>query len=276
MKSLSFISALVFILFAGSSYSQIHEETEGIKVPAEETSSELSSTKFDVRTTDNFKKIDLSRKILNPETISGDTKENITPELTFAEANSKKSAGISMLLSLVLPGAGHYYINRMDVGQYFLAGDALSWIGLIGVNVYGNQIQDDSRTFSVEHAGVNEDGKDDDYYTSIGSYMNVYAYNNEVLSRGEYNKVYDTESFYWNWDNTDNMGAYETQRKKSERIKNTTVIFASALVVNRIASAISALILTNKYNNSLEIKTDVIKDSHNDIDGFQINLIKNF
>lgn len=31
----------------------------------------------------------------------------------------KKSTGIALVLSLLLPGAGHYYLDRMDVGKYF-------------------------------------------------------------------------------------------------------------------------------------------------------------
>ena len=226
-------------------------------------------------TGDNFKKLELSDKVVNSvEPISD--KEVDLGNLTA----SKKSAGISMLLSLVLPGAGHWYIDRMDVGQYFMMADGAAWLGLAGVNIYGNILQDQSETFAVDHAGVNQDGKDDDYYVNIGNYQSIYEYNNAKLSQGEYDKVYfDVDQYYWNWDTENNFLRYDSQRGEGERVKNTSIIFASALIVNRLASALSALLLTNKYNSMLSnirINSEVSMSPENRIDGLKLNLIKQF
>ena len=158
--------------------------------------------------------------------------------------------------------------------------DGAAWLGLAGVNIYGNILQDQSETFAVDHAGVNQDGKDDDYYVNIGNYQSIYEYNNAKLSQGEYDKVYfDVDQYYWNWDTENNFLRYDSQRGEGERVKNTSIIFASALIVNRLASALSALLLTNKYNSMLSnirINSEVSMSPENRIDGLKLNLIKQF
>ena len=88
-------------------------------------------------------------------------------------ADEKKNAGVAMLLSLVLPGAGHLYSGRMDVGKYFVAAEVVSWLGVIGLNLYGNSIRDDSRSYALVHSGLTTSGKDDDYFSNVGNYNNI-------------------------------------------------------------------------------------------------------
>lgn len=197
---------------------------------------------------------------------------------TKLNADEKKNAGVSMLLSLVIPGAGHLYSGRMDVGKYFVAAEIVSWLGVFGLNLYGNSIRDDSRSYALVHSGLTTEGKDDDYFSNVGNYNNIYDYNNAKLQRGEYDKLYDVNSFFWNWDEQSNKDIFETQRKRSERIYNSRIIFASGLILNRITSAISALILTNKYNKGLNLsfRTEFISNANSPYDGIKLNLIKGF
>ena len=195
-------------------------------------------------------------------------------------SESKKSPALALLFSLILPGAGHYYLNRMDVGKYFLGTDAASWLGLISLNVYGDDVRDESRTFSVEHAQVTgKDSKDDDFYTNIGSFANVYDYNNDKLQRGEYYLLYDVNSYYWNWDALDNQNIYESQRKSSEMIYNSRIIFSSLLIANRVVSGISAYLLAgkkDKKSSSMMIEPELLYRNDMSFDGVKINLTKNF
>jgi hypothetical protein len=180
-------------------------------------------------------------------------------------------------MSLVLPGTGHLYLNRMDVGKYFVGFEALNWLGVAGLNIYGDAVRDDARTFARQHAELNTDG-DDDFYTNVGNFTSVYDYNNEMLATGQYEKVYDVNSRFWLWDNTSNRDHFEGQRKKSERMYNTTVLFATGLVINRLASAISALIIGNRQGSGsgLNINSEVTRGYNNKIDGLKLNIIKNF
>jgi hypothetical protein len=222
----------------------------------------------------NDKKAELTYKVLSQEQ---NTNQNSELTLTNIQA-TEKSSGLAMIMSLVLPGAGHYYIDRMDVGKYFAAGEAASWLGFAGLNIYGDAIRNDSRTYAFEVAGANKTS-DDEYYTNVGFYMNINDYNNDKLARGEYDKLYDVNKMSWYWNTAQEQGTFETQRKKSERVLNARVIFTTALIVNRITSAISALILANQQNTLLrntQIKSELIKGANNTYDGLSLNFIKYF
>jgi hypothetical protein len=196
----------------------------------------------------------------------------------ISEVN-QKSPALSALLSLILPGAGHFYTGRMDVGAYFLGAEAGMWLGLFGVNYYGNILRDDSRSYAATHSGLSKDGKDDNYFSNVGNFLTVYDYNNEKLARGEYDKLYDINSFYWNWDSKDNMELFDLQRKRSERTYNVRTLFITGMIINRLVSGISALILTNKGNaqtGGIRLSSEFTSSPQNKIDGLRLNFVKSF
>jgi len=233
------------------------------------------SKKFNIDLkSENFSTIGLKDKILTTET------NNIITEINQNTAKSKKSPGLALLFSLVLPGAGHFYLDRMDVGKYFLGADAAGWLGLVSMNIYGDAIQDDSRSYSSTHAAINDPGnKNDDFYKNIGSFNNVYEYNNDKLTRGEYSLLYNPQQNFWNWDNTDNRNFYESQRKKSERVYNNRIIFSSILIANRIVSGISAFFIANnagKSSSALNISPELLYKEDLSFDGVKLNFNRNF
>jgi len=86
-------------------------------------------------------------------------------------------------------------------------------------------------------------------------------------------------TYFWNWDNVTNKDSFEEQRKKSERVYNTRVVFGTTLIVNRIVSAISALILANKKSdsNTLNIQPELLQKNYGvGVDGLKLNISKNF
>lgn len=195
------------------------------------------------------------------------------------QVKDKKNPAISIFLSLLIPGAGHLYTGRMDVGKYFVVSEAACWLGVIGLNLYGNALRDDSRTYAAVHSGLNKDGKDDDYFSNVGNYNSIFEYNNEKLAKGQWDEIYDVNSHFWNWDNEANKNTFDLQRKRSERTYNARTVFATGLIVNRIVSAISALVLTNKNNNSsggFRINSEFIGTQNNPYDGIRLNFIKSF
>lgn len=217
----------------------------------------------------NFKVMNLTDMIL---------KDTITEMKSDLKATTnQKSPAISALLSAVLPGAGHFYAGRMDVGAYFLGAEAAMWLGIFGVNYYGGILRDDSRSFASVHAGLIKEGKDDDYFANVGNYMNIYMYNNEKLQSGQYNMLYDVNTYFWNWDSQSNQGEFDQQRKRSERTYNLSTIFVTGLIINRLVSGISAIVLTNSANSKgLKVSSGFTTSPHNSIDGIKLNFVKSF
>ncbi|MCU0372594.1 MAG: hypothetical protein MUE56_05065 [Ignavibacteria bacterium] len=230
----------------------------------------LSCLSAQDRITDNYKLTGLSNTLLESEVRVFDTLKT-----SFKDS---KSPVLSGLLSLVLPGAGHFYTDRMDVGAYFLGADAVLWLGLFGVNYYAGIIKDDSRSYASQHAGLDVNGKDDDYFSNVGSYLNIYNYNNEKLQAGEYDKMYDINTYFWNWDSPENQSEFEKQRKRSERTYNISPVIVTGLILNRLVSALSSVLLTNKHNETggVRIQTELTKTAGNRIDGIKLNFVKSF
>ena len=217
--------------------------------------------------------IELKSKLTDLKTSSAD------PEISTSINESKKSPGLALLLSLILPGSGHYYLNRMDVGKYFLGADAACWIGFATLNIYGNSVNDDAISFSTQHAQVNTTNKDDNYYVNVGNYNNIYEYNNEQLTFGAYYNLYDVDQYYWNWDNVNNRNIYDSQRKSSERILNNRIIFGSLLIANRIVAGISAYLIAKqdpKKSVTFNIEPELLYKKDLSFDGLKINLTRNF
>lgn len=240
------IIALFFCLFAGIMQAQTITDSES-----------------------NFRVMELKDRILK------DTINEINSNIKVTA--NQKSPAISALLSAVLPGAGHFYAGRMDVGAYFLGAEAAMWLGIFGVNYYGGVLRDDSRSFASVHAGLNKEGKDDDYFANVGNYMNIYMYNNDKLQSGQYNMLYDVNTHFWNWDSQSNQGEFEQQRKRSERTYNLSTIFVTGLIINRLVSGISAIVLTNSGNTKgIKVSSGFTTSPHNSIDGIKLNFVKSF
>ena len=227
--------------------------------------------------TNGNKVLDLKNNI--EELKNSETPEK-KPEINTSKPVSTKSPALAAFYSLLIPGAGHFYINRMDVGKYFFGIDVASWLGYGSLTVYGNSVIDDAETYSVEHAGVTDpDNKDDNYFSNVGNYANIYEYNNIQLSYGNYSQLYNVETYYWDWDNANNQNIFESQRKSSERIYNSRIIFGSILVANRIVSGISAYLLAkqgNKQSLTYSIQPEILMNKDYTFDGVKLNLIKNF
>lgn len=204
--------------------------------------------------------------------------------VTSTEIRTKKSPGLAMIYSLLVPGLGQLYTKRFDVGKYFLITEAVLWLGFGSFSVYSNWLLNDAYNYAGTHAGVTKGskGNHDDFWVNIGNYDNVEQYNNDMLQQGKYEKVYYPGTgfdFYWN--NVADRQAYREDKLAGDRIYNDRLFIVGAVLINHLVSAVSAIILTNKYNSGQKtsggfvINADVIRHfSH--VDGIRLNLSKWF
>jgi hypothetical protein len=195
---------------------------------------------------------------------------------------SKKSPGLAFLLSILVPGTGQFYTNRLDVGKYYMISEAALWLGFASFSIYGNWLLKDAHKYAQIHAGINMNGKDDNYFVNISNYDNIYQYNNAQLQNGRIDLLYDQTTQYFYWDNVADREKYRVDQLAGDRVITDRLFFVGAIVVNHIISAISAIILTNKNNDQLKgskggftINTDVIRNGPK-VDGLQLKLCKWF
>lgn len=169
----------------------------------------------------------------------------------FDNAKQKKSTGLAIIYSLLLPGMGELYAESYDSGIYFTVADGVLWGTFIGMNVYGNWQKDRYIAYAQANAGITTNNKDDDYYATIGDYLDIDKFNNEKALEGNYGEMYNTQLYSWKWNSTEERKSYRNMWVSSEQTFNDIRFVVGALILNRVVSAINAVRLVSKYNSKL-------------------------
>jgi len=160
----------------------------------------------------------------------------------------KKSPGLAIIYSILLPGMGELYADNFSTGQYFTIADGVIWGVFAGITIYGNNKEDDYRAFAKSYGNVNLEGKDDEYFANIGTYQNIDRYNTEMELNRNFNEVYEESTHFWSWESNNQRKDYRTLWSSSENAKNNVRFAVGALILNRIVSAIFAVRAVSAYN----------------------------
>lgn len=155
------------------------------------------------------------------------------------EAGRKISMKKAMLLSFLFPGAGQYYADSKFKGQVFMGVEASIWVGFIAYRVYGGWKKDDYQDFAAAHAGVNNAGKDDEFYDWLGFYDSREEFNQ--FGRLYYpDRAYlaDNESYYWQWDSEDNRLTFKDMKDDSKRAFRNSTFMIGLAIANRVIAGI--------------------------------------
>ncbi|MBZ0200592.1 MAG: hypothetical protein K8H86_12045, partial [Ignavibacteriaceae bacterium] len=112
------------------------------------------------------------------------------------------------------------------------------------------------KSYAASVAGANVDGKDADYYATVGQYMDVKDYNNAKALNRDFAEMYNEDTYYWQWDNNESRKNYRNMWVTSEQAFNGLRFIVGAMMLNRIASAINAARLVSSYNKRQLESTD--------------------
>lgn len=210
-------------------------------------------------------------------------KENNFQDLNFVvdDKKEKKSPGVAVLYSLLLPGMGELYAGSYNSGIYFTIADGVLWSTFIGMNVYGNWQKDRYIAYAQTKAGITTEYKDDNFYATIGDYSDIDKYNDQMALEGNFQDMYSPQYYYWKWNSTEDRRSYRSMWVSSEQTFNDVRFVVGALILNRVVSAINAVRLVSKYNNSIseEVGWDISVgvQSHQNLPmSVNLNFIKNF
>ena len=191
-----------------------------------------------------------SKNILNLKNESKSLLNSKANYLTnFQQDFHRKNLGLAIIYSLILPGMGELYAGNYSSGKYLTIADALLWGTYIGFDVYGNIRKSDYKAFAASNGGVNNTGKSDAYYTTIGNYISIDEYNNQQALERNFSNIYDVNQYYWNWKTNDQRSTYRNMWTSSESAYNNLRFVAGALILNRVISIINVVRLVNAYNH---------------------------
>jgi hypothetical protein len=170
-----------------------------------------------------------------------------------AVAGQRKSTGLAVVYSFLLPGMGELYSSDFSSGKYFLIGEGALWITFGIFDGRGNALQRDARTYAVSRAGINANGKNDQFYVDIGNFNSIEEYNEKKLQDREPQKLYDAAAGYgWRWTSDADRATYRNQRVASDRAFENGKFVLAAVLVNHLASAINAARAAVVHNRALE------------------------
>lgn len=167
-------------------------------------------------------------------------------------SRKKKSVGLAAIYSLLVPGMGEYYADGFGSGKYFFIAEGVLWLTFATLDIQGNSLRDDARSYAVAHAGINPAGKNDQFYVDIGNFLDTQEYNDKRLRERDPIRLYDPAAGYaWRWDSDAARAEFKVTRIAGENVLNNRKFVVLGLVLNHIVSAINAARSAISYNKEV-------------------------
>lgn len=187
-------------------------------------------------------------------TVSNSTNypSNYQDKLFTNDQLEKKSAGLAILYSLLLPGMGELYADAYNSGKYFTIAEGVLLGTYIGMSVHANSLEDNYKAYAVTNAEINTNGKDDSYYANISEFEDIVQYNNAKALERNFDQMYNTELYFWKWGSTEERQTYRSMWSSSEQTYNDLRFVVGLMLLNRVVSAINAARLVSAYNSRID------------------------
>ncbi|MDR0306351.1 MAG: hypothetical protein LBI42_05870 [Chitinispirillales bacterium] len=179
--------------------------------------------------------------------------EIITSDVNlFTVSNEKqRSIAAAMAASLVLPGAGHHYLDKPKHAFGYLAFDLASVFSVVLFNSLANGREKDARAFASAMAGIEKAPSGEAYWRHVGAFMDASQYNEVVeLSRGSADDQYLDERSWWRWADESHQEEYNDIRQRARNLRVASSFFIGALVANRILSTVDLMVFRKKSMSS--------------------------
>ncbi len=209
-----------------------------------------------------------------------------TLQLIFIYGEDTKSVKKAMLYSAILPGAGQIYTQNYTKAGVFLGSEAAIWFGKTRFENERDWAEDSYKKFAHEIAGVNNNTSPD-MYNLIQDYVSSEEYNLkvELFARNYYLIINNNPELYqeyltryqipadqsWDWKSESNRAKYNNIRQRRQKYEIYSNFAFSALILNRVISAIDAARMSKSYN-----KHRVYASPHADGRGISLNYEINF
>ncbi len=163
-----------------------------------------------------------------------------------------KSRGKAFLFSLLIPGAGEYYLGKNTLAKSFFFTEVALWASYISFQTYSNWKRDDMYVIAATHANAEIGDKPSQYFVDLGNYQDIYEYNDAKQRSREFYQVYPIDTYYWSWDDAANQRKFEQLRIASDRAHNRSVFVIGGIIANHLVSAIDAVWQSNRLNKKLQ------------------------
>jgi hypothetical protein len=160
-----------------------------------------------------------------------------------------------LLRSLTMPGWGQATLGRNGAAKVFFLAETAIWASFIAFQVQEQMRRDSYELTARLHAGIDLNGRDEEYRRIVGNYLSSDDYNQFVVYRDAANLYYDNPEAFrdyvaehelkgadaWRWASETDALRYRSQRKDSQRAEQRSNTSLALAVVNRFVSAVHAM-----------------------------------
>ncbi|MEX2457228.1 MAG: hypothetical protein WD381_07920 [Balneolaceae bacterium] len=183
------------------------------------------------------------------------------PALAHSQANPKRA----FVRSAILPGWGHYYINKFDWtrGQYHLGADIILIMGYFGLNARASNLDNQFISLANLRADASIANRDRSYRLAIGQFNSLDEYNDFQLRSRNWNQLYDdTPENRWSWNSDEDRRQYRDLREDADQIRTQLPAIIGLLALNRVISGVSAF---TRARNNLDVPQVSVLPAHSDL-----------
>jgi hypothetical protein len=172
-----------------------------------------------------------SAQITTEQTIQTDTVDLFRQ----SELQTKKSPGLAMFQSIVLPGLGHEYLGMENHAIPYFASEALFVFGAIFCEQYSKRMIENSHLYATQFAGAEGgSGADSRYWQNIGDFLDLKGYNAAQELNRVPDKKYVSTNLNWNWIDTSYMNEYRRIRSRGTNFHVAGTFFMGAMILDRV------------------------------------------
>jgi hypothetical protein len=198
---------------------------------------------------------------------------SISLNQSISGVNAEKRPAGALLRSFVLPGWGHYYVdkNSWSRGQAHLLADILLIGSYFGLTVH-------AQTFARQHAGINLKGRGRDYLLNVAEFSSIQAYNDFQERSRNWDQIYEVNANNaWNWDSDTNRLSFLKLDNRVQNNRQQLPAIISLMVVNRIISGVTAYSKATQFNDGNSITSITVSvPEFNAGKGLQANIKVSF
>ncbi len=160
-----------------------------------------------------------------------------------------KSPFQAAFYSFLVPGIGQQYTESKTKSYIFLSAEAALWLAFGGFTVWKNEKETDFQNWAAEHAGIDPDGKSDEFWQVMTYYETREEY--EIYGRAgdpDRESFPDLIGWDWRWDSEESRAHYRQLRNSEKEAKRRATFTLGALLLNRIVSGVDAYRAAKSFN----------------------------
>jgi len=178
------------------------------------------------------------------------------------------SANGNLVRSLILPGWGELKMEETKRSRILMASDLSIFVTYFLGKSFNASYIDQYKAYGALYANADMSGKDYSFVVSMSDYNSMDEYNQDMSNRKNYDDIYESSDYNWEWDSTIKRLKFNKMRENSIISGKFAEFAVAGLIINRVISAIDILYLTNK-NSNVKLNAFVLPEKN---EGMSLNL----